>query len=451
MRRALLVVLMLLVPLQAAALDNDELLGLVAMPLAVAAVSDVTGVPAGDLGRFVSVLNRAAVPPTQVIQVVRYAPVALVVEQDPPFVDYVSERYYDGVTGPRLVRVIEDRYRTYDLEPDFVALREPATTYVVRDDYVPPVVVTRVAQVQPLGYQQYGYQPVAYDTNDLLALAAMPLAVAAVSEISGVPFDQLTGLMTSLNAARMPPVQVVEVLRYAPVALIADYGQPRFVPYIQTQVVSGIRGPALIEVIDTRLRSYDVAPRFVYDTRPDVIVYDDYDDYDAFFPPVVRTRIAEVRSHPHGGPPGQLKKELGLQTGAEVVHGTRVDRDRVRSVRVERDGRASARLPERRVVEQRSEPARKARAARKDRSERRVVEAREPARKVRAEKRERVRTERRSVDRPSRSRAERSVERAKPPRAQSQRMERRGGGAERTSVRSKGGGGKGKGNGKGKG
>lgn len=423
MRRALLVMLMLLVPLQAAALEREELLGLVAMPLAVAAVSEVAGVPAGDLGRFVSTLNSAAVPPTQVIQVVRYAPVALVVEQDPPFVDYVSSRYDDGITGPRLVRVIEDRYRTYDLEPDFVTLREPATTYVVREDYVPPVVVTRVAQYQPLGYQ-----PVAYDTNDLLALAAMPLAVAAVSEISGVPFDQLSGLVSSLNAARMPPVQVVEVLRYAPVALIADVGQPRFVPYIETQVVRGVRGPALFELIDTRLRSYDLEPRFVYDRRPDVIVYD---DADTFFPPVVRTRIAEVRSHPHGGPPGQLKKELGLQTGAEVVHGTRQgvrrDDDRVRTVRVERERREPQRVKSRR-----------------DAPERRVVETRaEPVRKVRAEKRDR--------------KERRAVERQKPPRPQAERMQKRSG-IERTNTRenrgqgsAKGNAGKGKGNGKGKG
>jgi len=40
-----------------------------------------------------------------------------------------------------------------------------------------------------------------------------------------------------------------------------------------------------------------------------------------FVPPVVVNRVAEVRAHPHGGPPGQIKKQLGLQTGAEVVHG----------------------------------------------------------------------------------------------------------------------------------
>jgi len=30
------------------------------------------------------------------------------------------------------------------------------------------------------------------------------------------------------------------------------------------------------------------------------------------------------RAHPHGGPPGQLKKQFGLKTGAEVVHRERV-------------------------------------------------------------------------------------------------------------------------------
>ena len=44
---------------------------------------------------------------------------------------------------------------------------------------------------------------------------------------------------------------------------------------------------------------------------------------------IVTTRIAETRAHPHGGPPGQLKKELGLQTGAEVVHGTHPGRAHV--------------------------------------------------------------------------------------------------------------------------
>jgi len=49
-------------------------------------------------------------------------------------------------------------------------------------------------------------------------------------------------------------------------------------------------------------------------------------------PPVVVTRVEEVRLHPHGGPPGQIKKELGLQTGAEVVHGVKPGRVKVKTV-----------------------------------------------------------------------------------------------------------------------
>ncbi|MGZ8830562.1 MAG: hypothetical protein ACXW2Q_09315, partial [Thermoanaerobaculia bacterium] len=55
--------------------------------------------------------------------------------------------------------------------------------------------------------------------------------------------------------------------------------------------------------------------------RPRVVVVDQN-----YIPPFVMNRVTEVRQHPHGGPPGQIKKQLGLQTGAEVVHG---ERDRI--------------------------------------------------------------------------------------------------------------------------
>lgn len=325
MKKAPLIALLLvaLVPLQAKAFDTEELLGLVAMPLAVAAASEVTGVPVGELSRFVTTLNRAQVPPTQIVQVVRYAPAALVIEeQQPRFVEYVDYEVGRGVTGTQLVTVIEERYRTYDLEPQFYTFDEPATTYVVRDDYIPQTVVTRVAQFQP------AY--VVGDTNDLLALAAMPLAVAAVADITGIPFGELSSLVSSLNAARVPPLQFVEVLRYSPVVMVDQYERPRFVQFVNTQVVSGVTGPRLIDVIDDRLRTYDVTPQF-----DRVVVRED-----DFFPAVVTSRVAEVRAHPHGGPPGQLKKERGLQTGAEVVHGT--TRRDVRPVRVERETRSPA-------------------------------------------------------------------------------------------------------------
>ncbi len=341
MKKAALAALLLvvLVPLQARALDTNELLGLVAMPLAVAAASEVTGVPVGELSHFVATLNRANVPPTQIVQVVRYAPAALVIEdQQPAFIEYVDYEVDRGVTGTQLVTVIEERYRTYDLEPQFFTFEEPATTYVVRDDYIPTTVVTRVAAVRP--------SYVVGDTNDLLALVAMPLAVAAVADVTGIPFADLSSLVSSLNAARMPPLQVVEVLRYSPVVMVDDYERPRFLQFVNTQVVDVVTGPRLIDVIDDRLRTYDVVPRF--DAVEVVNVVDD----DDFFPTAVTSRVAEVRAHPHGGAPGQLKKQLGLQTGAEVVHGSRrgsSSRDD-RPARVKRETRSA----EPRVTKQRA-------------------------------------------------------------------------------------------------
>lgn len=364
--------------------DTGDLLALAAMPLAVAAVSNISGVPVSDLSHFVATLNLAQVPPTQFVQVVRYAPAAFVVrDSGPTFVEYVDQQYYGGYTGTRLVRVIENRYRSYyDLEPQYLMYDGPMTTYVVRNDYVPPVVVTRVAQYAP-AYYGSSY----YAGDSLLGLVAMPLAVAAVAEMSGVPLNDLTMLVASLNAARMPPMQVVEVLRYSPAPLFVDsvwYDQPRFAPYVRTQVVNGVRGPALFDVIGQQLRTYDVIPRYEPIRSPDFVFVED-----EYFPPIVRTRVADVRAHPHGGPPGQLKKELGLQTGAEVVLGTRpgweVDERVVRSARVERDDRWSPDVDRRRPVDrrgiardaERTSPA----VARRDRAERRQAVTRDTTRR----------------------------------------------------------------------
>lgn len=162
--------------------------------------------------------------------------------------------------------------------------------------------------------------------NDLLALVAMPLAVAAVSEITDVPANDLIDMVTLLNDANVPPVQFVEVVRYVPVALVVeDTTQPRFIEVVRQQEQAGVRGIQLVTFIEERLPYYGLpvvdfdvtAPRLV-DIEQDQIV-----------PAVVRTRIAAVKAHPHGGPPGQLKKAAGVQTGAGIVHGsTRVNRDR---------------------------------------------------------------------------------------------------------------------------
>ena len=170
-------------------------------------------------------------------------------------------------------------------------------------------------------------QAYALSTSDLLSLIAMPLAVAAVSDVTGVPTDELSNFVATLNNANVPPPQVIEVLRYVPVALVSDstQQQPVFVDYVQSQVQQGVTGPALVPVIVERLRTYDIQPQIVTITEPapaqappvQTIVVDR-----TFVPQPVITRVTEIRSHPHGGPPGQLKKIEGVQTGAQVVHGT---------------------------------------------------------------------------------------------------------------------------------
>lgn len=167
----------------------------------------------------------------------------------------------------------------------------------------------------------------ALNTSDLLSLIAMPLAVAAVSDITGVPQDQLSNFVATLNNANVPPSQMVDLLRYVPVALVTDatqaQQQPVFVEYVQSQVQQGVTGTALVPVIVQRLQTYNVQPQIITVTepapvsQPQTIIVDR-----TYVPPVVITRVEEIRkAHPHGGPPGQLKKIEGVQTGAQIVHG----------------------------------------------------------------------------------------------------------------------------------
>src|SRR5438270_1156814 len=285
---ALLLILLALIPTSASAFNTTDLLSLVAMPLAVDAVSRVTGVPQDQLAQLVSSLNQANVPPQQFIQTVRYAPVAL---QQPDFVPYVQTQQSQGINGIQLVNVIDQRLPQYGVTP--VEVVDVTPSYVLSDNYI------------------YSPTPSLAPGNDLLSLIAMPLAVAALSDIAGVPQDQLASLLGTLNQANVPPAQFVDTLRYVPVALVE---QPDFVPYVQTQVSNGVTGPALVTVIDQRLPQYTPTP-----AASNIAVTQDH------LPPTVRTRVAEWHAHPHGGPPGQLKKIEGFQTGAEVVH-----RDEVR-------------------------------------------------------------------------------------------------------------------------
>lgn len=317
---AVLLVVVAVIPTTAWAFNADDLLGTIAMPLAVAAVADVPGVPASTLSQLVTTLNRANVPPVQFVEVIRYVPVALVTDggsQDggPTFVRFVEDQTDQGVTGNALVDVIAERLRTqYDISPT-LSVTAPATSFVVEESYIPTVVKTRVATLYP--QTQYGATLTPYDP---LALIAMPLAVAAASQITGVPQDELANFVAALNQANVPPVQVVEVLRYVPVALAVDDGQP-FLTFVHEQTTRGIVGPALTPVIVEELRTYYPPDTQITVSAPapqrTIIAEGD------FVPQFVATRVQEVRAHPHGGPPGQLKKQLGLQTGAEVVHGAK--------------------------------------------------------------------------------------------------------------------------------
>src|ERR1041385_3100725 len=77
-RRILLAFAVTLFATSAFALDVTNLLSAVAMPLAVAAASDLPGVQQSDLIDLVSQLNAADVPPAEFVQIVRYIPVALI-------------------------------------------------------------------------------------------------------------------------------------------------------------------------------------------------------------------------------------------------------------------------------------------------------------------------------------------------------------------------------------
>ena len=71
------------------------------MPLAVAEVSQIDGVALPDLMSVIATMNRALVPPSEFIEVVRYTPVALA-DTEQPFPTYVTSQVDRGVTGERL-------------------------------------------------------------------------------------------------------------------------------------------------------------------------------------------------------------------------------------------------------------------------------------------------------------------------------------------------------------
>lgn len=290
------------------ALNTDQLLATIAMPLAVNAVSRVPGVSETQLADLVTTLNQANVQPAQFVEVIRYVPVAVNQQE---LVQFVQRQSSQGVTGDALVKAIVGRLRThYNVTPALAPSGDP--------------------------------------TTDPLAVIALPLAVAAVSDLTGVSQDELASFVATLNTANVPPTQIVEVLRYVPVALTTDNG-PQFVEFVQHQTTQGVTGPALVPVVVQQLQTfYPAQTRIVVSeparvTRlrpvPQIVVVDQ-----DFVPAIV---VARMKEHPHGGPPGQIKKELGLQTGAEVVHGERRERRIVVAPQTQAQAPADVYVPKR--------------------------------------------------------------------------------------------------------
>ncbi|HEV7626948.1 MAG TPA: hypothetical protein VGO89_10640 [Streptomyces sp.] len=352
---ALMGLLLALLPRTAQALNPDEtndLLSYVAMPLAVSAVCDVRGVQTDRVGELVGYMNRASVAPADFVDVFRYVPVALILRTDgrPDFVEWVRGRVDTGVVGVALVSEMETRLRTWD---DSVPVSRPRAhrrysredyAYAYEPDYV-PVVIRRHCERLIL---------------EPLSLVEMPVAVSNVCDL-GVPTPRVSSLVVELNLGEVPALQFVELLRYAPAALVVErgsYGQPDFVEYVRTQRVGGVTGYSLVQTVDRRLRSYDVVP--VIDPAP-IYVRADYDrpysvpaparywvdpGSPVYVPPVVRTRVtsrfAAQRVAPgQAAPPvavaPQVGRLLGSPNGGVVASPGQARRELARANRGQRE------------------------------------------------------------------------------------------------------------------
>src|SRR5688572_24206739 len=108
----------------------------------------------------------------------------------------------------------------------------------------------------------------ALQTDELIAITAMPLAVADVVALPDVPRDDVITVVTTLNHAAVPAPQFVEIVRYVPVALLQP-AEPRFVTYVTREYERGIVGEPLALSIANRYDTYGI------------------DDFDIVDPPVV--------------------------------------------------------------------------------------------------------------------------------------------------------------------
>ena len=310
-RIAIAVFLLALAPMQAKAFtaqavySNNDLMSYVAMPLAVSSVCDVRGVQTDRVGELVGYMNQAEVAPADFVDVFRYVPVALVMRTDrrPDFVEWVHGQVDHGVVGVTLVTSMEHQLGTYsDYLP--VSARYRGTRHqrryayayrdVFADDYV-PVVVHRYCERQ---------------WADPMALIEMPVAVTNVYGL-GLPYQRVSSLAIELNLGDVPPVQFVEVFRYAPAALVVSTGYgPDFVQFVHSEQIAGISGIGLVQVIDQRFPTWgidaqiDLSTPYYYGQNyytpyaPTAVQYSA--QYyvppvdSAWVPPVVQSRVASA-------------------------------------------------------------------------------------------------------------------------------------------------------------
>jgi hypothetical protein len=118
----------------------------------------------------------------------------------------------------------------------------------------------------------------AFDNTYYRSLAAMPLAVDACSRSGQIPEDQLGRFASRLNEADVSPVMFVETIRYAPYAL----QQPDFYPFFEDQFSQGLRGAALVTVINERLPRYGVTVRRIETTPAWVLSHNYIPRYDSY-------------------------------------------------------------------------------------------------------------------------------------------------------------------------
>ncbi|HEX8620181.1 MAG TPA: hypothetical protein VF911_21560 [Thermoanaerobaculia bacterium] len=170
----------------------------------------------------------------------------------------------------------------------------------------------------------------ALETGDLLSLVAMPLAVAAVSQIDDVPVGELMDVVALLNNAAVPPPQFIEVIRHVPVALIER--EQGFVDFLRVREREGVRGTPLVASIEEEFRVvYSMPDVQLTVTEPRTIDIVE-SEFGRAVPPPPAVRKAQPQ-HPRGGPPGQLKKAAGTRVVTQVVAEKRNDRKAERKIR----------------------------------------------------------------------------------------------------------------------